>query len=156
MEKRLKFLTLIVCFVIVYSVGFFGSIFTSRGIDTNWYSSVRPDITPPAWVFPIVWNVLFFLIGISLYLAWTKSEFLDKIPIGLSFGLNLTFNFLWTVFYFDLQKPLWAFVDLVFLWISIIFMMFAVWKVSRKSAWLLVPYLLWVSFASVLNFLSIK
>lgn len=152
--KKVNWKVLIFSLIIVYSIAFIGSLFTS--IDNDWYESVRPTITPPSFVFPIVWNILFFLIALSLYLAWINSKNKDKKKIILVFGINLILNALWSFLYFKMQNPLYAFVDLILIWISIIAMIFVTYKIKKSSAYLLIPYLLWVSFAGILNWLSIK
>ncbi|MCW8965097.1 MAG: tryptophan-rich sensory protein [Candidatus Pacearchaeota archaeon] len=154
MKKKINFKVLILSLVIVYSFAFIGSLFTS--IDNSWYDSVRPSITPPSFVFPIVWNILFFLIALSLYIAWINSNKIEKKKVAFVFGTNLVLNAFWSFLYFGLQNPLYAFIDLILIWVSILGMIFVTYKIKKISAYLLIPYLLWVSFAGVLNWLSIK
>ncbi|MBU1988743.1 MAG: tryptophan-rich sensory protein, partial [Nanoarchaeota archaeon] len=86
--NRINWKVLIVSFVIVYLVAFVGSLFTSPVTDSEWYDSIKPSITPPGWVFPIVWNVLFFLIGLSLYFSWINAKKLDvKKKLVIVFGI---------------------------------------------------------------------
>jgi len=148
-------MVLVASFLVVYLAAFLGSVFTSSKVDTAWYDSIQPLITPPNYVFPIVWNILFFLIALSLYFAWTNSDKRNKKKLAFVFGLNLFLNVLWSVLYFGLQNPLLAFGDLILLWFSILAMIFVTSKIKKSSSLLLVPYLLWVSFAGVLNYLSI-
>lgn len=138
---------LLYSFIIVFFVGFIGSLFTNTG--SGWYDGVRPSITPPNFVFPIVWNLLFLMIVFSMYFVWKKRKDLVKFYI-----INLLFNGLWTVFYFGLKNVLLAFIDLILIWGSIIYLIFIVWKVDKRASVLLIPYLLWVSFAGILNYLS--
>jgi translocator protein len=157
MKKRINFKILVLSFIIVYSFAFLGSILTLKSVNSEWYDSIKPSITPPNWVFPVIWNILFFLIALSLFLSLTKAKNKNlKWKIKSIFGINLSLNVLWSFFYFYLKQPLYAFFDLILLWLSIIFMIYLVWKINKKSAWLLVPYLLWVTFAGVLNYLSIQ
>jgi tryptophan-rich sensory protein len=155
-KRKVNIKVLVLCLLIVYAVAFLGSLFTSPATDTSWYESIRPSITPPNWVFPIVWNVLFFLIALSLYFSWTLSVNLqERKRVAFAFGLNLALNVLWSVLYFGMKSPLSAFVEIFFLWASIIYMIYVSSRIDKKAGWLLVPYLLWVSFAIVLNYLSI-
>lgn len=154
MVKKLNIKLLIICLVIVYAVAFVGSLFTSPVTDSSWYESIKPSITPPNFVFPIVWNILFFLIGVSLYLVWKNSKKKDKKNIMYVFGINFFLNVLWSVFYFGMKNPTLAFFELIFLWASIVAMVFFTYRINRVSSYLLWPYLLWVSFAGVLNYLS--
>jgi translocator protein len=153
-QKVHKLKIFVLSLVVVYLSAFIGSLFTSMNTDSEWYQSIRPAITPPNYVFPIVWNILFFLIALSLYFAWINSNEKQKIKVAIVFGVNLILNILWSVFYFGMQKPNYAFFELIVLWFSIISMIALTARINKKSAWLLVPYLLWVSFAGVLNYLS--
>ena len=151
--KKINWKVLVLSLIIVYGIAFLGSLFTSSNVNTEWYEQTRNSLTPPNYVFPIVWNILFFLIAISLYFAWTNAKKKDKKEIGYVFGLNLVLNVLWSVLFFGLQNPIASFVELIVLWISILLMIIVVYKTSKLSAYLLIPYLLWVSFAGILNYL---
>jgi len=145
---------LIISIVLVYLVAFIGSIFTSSETNSGWYQQVRPSITPPNWVFPIVWNILFLLIGISLYYSWIS--FKDKRVVVILYSSNLILNLLWSYFYFKLHNPILAFIDLIGIWLTLIILIYATWKINKKASYLLMPYLLWITFAGVLNYLSIN
>jgi len=155
-KKRFHRLTLIISLLIVFLfVGGIGSLFTSKNTNTDWYQSIKPSITPPSLVFPIVWNLLFLLISFSLYFAWTNSKNkLDKKKVILVFGINFILNILWSVLFFGLKMLQLAFVEVIIFWFSILAMILITRKISKKSAWLLVPYLIWVAFASILTYLA--
>ncbi|MCL5018775.1 MAG: tryptophan-rich sensory protein [Candidatus Pacearchaeota archaeon] len=155
MKKRTKinWKVLIASFVAVYFSAFIGSLFTSGNVTSAWYESIRQSITPPNWIFPVVWNVLFFLIALSLYIAWTNSSKKQKPKLAIFFGFNLMLNTLWSLIFFVLKNPAIAFFELIIFWVSIVSIIFITWKINRNSAWLLFPYLLWVSFAGILNYL---
>jgi len=144
---------LVVSLVVVYLVAFMGSLFTNA--DTSWYEAIKPSITPPNWVFPVVWNILFFLIALSLYFAWTNSDKDQKSSIVRVFAVNLLLNILWSLFFFGLRLPTLAFFELILLWSSIIYMVIVLLDIEKKSAYLLLPYLIWVTFAGILNYLII-
>jgi len=151
MKKR-NWKVLIISLVVVYSFAFIGSIFTSGNTDSPWYESIRQSITPPNWVFPIVWNVLFFLIALSIYFSWTSAKNIStKKSIAILFGLNLFFNALWSYVFFGLKNPVGAFFELIALWISIVSLLILTYRVNKRAFYLLVPYFLWVSFAGILN-----
>lgn len=156
-KSRIKWNILIISLVVVYFTAFLGSIFTSPNTTPNseYYNSVRPAITPPNWVFPVVWNILFFLIALSLYFAWTRSNKKQKKGVAWVFAINLFLNAFWSFLYFGLQSPALAFVELIVLWLSIIAMIYITRKITKLSSCLLIPYFLWVSFAGILNYLSI-
>ena len=148
--------TLVVCLIIVFGVGFSGSLLANGETSSSWYESVKPSITPPGWVFPIVWNILFALIALSLWVAWTKATPKQRTTLTLWFGANLVLNALWSLFYFGMHRPDIAFIDLLLLWITIVGMIYASGKIDKRAGWLLVPYLVWVSFAGVLNYLTLS
>lgn len=155
MKKKvnINWKVLIVCLAIVYGTAFIGSVFTSGNTDTGWYQEIKPAITPPSYIFPIVWNILFFLIALSLYSVWINSNKKQKRIVSLVFGINFFLNAFWSYLFFELKNPIYSFFEIVILWFSIILMIFVTRKIDRKSAYLLIPYLLWVSFAGVLNYL---
>lgn len=154
--KKINWKVLVISFLIVFAVAFIGSLFTSPNTDTGWYNSIKPEITPPNWVFPVVWNILFILIALSLYVAWINSKNKKhKRNIIIAFGINFILNILWSVLYFGLKNLFAAFIEIFFLWSSIMFMTYIAYNINRKAGYLLIPYLLWVSFAVILNYLSV-
>ncbi len=151
-QKKLNWRVLIISIIVVYAIGFLGSLFTSSSVNSSWYQNLKPIITPPNWIFPIVWNILFLLIALSIYFSWTgtKSKELKK-DIIISFGINLILNFLWSLVFFGLRNPALAFLELIILWISIAELLELTYKINMKAFWLLVPYITWVTFAGILN-----
>lgn len=155
-QKRVKMVDckiLAGCFLAVFIVSLFGSLVMDK---TGWYESIKPGITPPNYVFPIVWTALYILIAVAIYLVWVKTKKKDKVNVGILIGVNLIANGLWTYFFFGLKNPLLAFFDLIVIWFSIIGMLIWAYKTDRKAFYLLIPYFLWVSFAGILNFLAIQ
>ncbi|MEO0098315.1 MAG: TspO/MBR family protein [candidate division WOR-3 bacterium] len=143
---------IIISLVIPLFVGFLGSQFTARTVK-SWYPTLnKPPFSPPNWVFAPVWNLLFILMGIAFYLVWQK-DFGGKIRSLLTiYFLQLFFNLLWSFFFFTLKNPLLAFCEIIILWFLILINIIAFFKVRKVAGYLLIPYLLWVSFALVLNF----
>lgn len=151
-----KGVILIICIVIVAIAAVLGSVFTGPGVKSSWYQQIKPAITPPNIVFPIAWTVLFILIALSLYFAWTSAKTKkEKTRIGIVFGINLVLNVVWSILFFGMKKPGYAFIEIILLWISIVSMMAVTYNISKKSFWMLLPYLLWVTFATILTFLAI-
>ena len=111
----------------------------------------KPPLSPPGWLFPVVWTVNYVLMGIALYLVRTTKTKEEKLPAIISFGVQLFFNFFWSIIFFNAQAYLFAFVWLLLLWISIIVNIFFFSKINLTSSKLLIPYLLWVTFAGYLN-----
>lgn len=156
MLKRINWKVFISSAIIVFLVATIGGVFTSQSTNSEWYESIKPSITPPNYVFPIVWNFLFILIIFSVYFSWMSSRKIqDKRRIALLFGINFFLNILWSVFYFGMRNPFFAFIELIFLWASILLLILGIHRISRKASYLLIPYFLWVSFAGILNYLSI-
>jgi len=143
--------------VVCQITGVVGSIFTRPSIPT-WYSSLqKPDFTPPDWLFAPVWITLYTLMGISAYLVWNKGFENKNIKISLFiFAVQLLLNALWSFLFFGLHSPLYAFIEIIILWIAIAIVILYFLKISLPSGFLLLPYLLWVSFAVVLNFYIMK
>jgi len=153
--KKINWKVLISCILIVFVLlGGIGSLFTTPNTNSGWYNSIKPDITPPSFVFPIVWNILFLLISISLYFAWTNSKTKkNKKKIIWVFGINFLLNILWSVLFFALKLPKLAFAEIILLWLSIGLIFIKTWKIKKLSSWLILPYWLWVSFAGILNWI---
>lgn len=126
-----------------------GGFFTVSSVSSWYVTLVKPSFNPPSWIFGPVWSILYLLMGISLYLVWVKKE---DLKVFLIFGTQLFLNVLWSILFFGLQAPLFAFVEIILLWIAILVTIIYFYKLNKVSAYLLVPYILWVSFAAVLNF----
>lgn len=147
------YLKLIAAVAVSELAGIAGSVFTAPSI-AGWYAGiVKPAINPPPWVFAPVWTALFALMGIAAFLVWRSGwERKDvKIALGIFLG-QLILNTLWSIIFFGLQSPGGAFFEIVILWLAILATMLAFAKISKRAAWLLAPYILWVSFAAYLNY----
>jgi benzodiazapine receptor len=155
--KKKDVLTLAICILICQCVGFIGSLFTRPSIPT-WYATLdKPPFTPPNWIFSPVWITLFLLMGISLFLIWRRGFAERKVRIALvCFGSQLIFNILWSVLFFGFRSSLAGFIDIAALWVAIALTIFYCLKVSKMAGVLLVPYIVWVSFAAVLNFFILR
>ncbi len=134
-------------------VGFLATPFTISSIPT-WYALLnKPPFSPPNWVFGPVWTLLYFLMGVSVWLIWMQKKNSKDKKKGLKvFGVQLLLNFCWSVLFFGLHQPIIALIEIITLWVAILVTILQFYKVNRTAAYLLVPYLLWVSFASILNF----
>lgn len=131
--------------------GVLGSFFTLGSID-SWYSTLsKPFFTPPGWVFGPAWITLYTLMGIAFYWVWSSGDKKSLAAMWL-FGIHLFFNAIWSIIFFGLKLPGWALADIVILWILIIWVMIRFYRISKKAGLIMIPYLLWVSFASILNF----
>lgn len=132
--------------------GGIGATATVESVRT-WYPTLRkPDFNPPNWIFGPVWSTLYLLMGIANFLVSRQADGGTALrQARLWYRLQLVLNTLWSILFFGRRSPLAALVGIVFLWIAIVLTILAFARVSRRAALLLVPYLLWVSFAAVLN-----
>lgn len=133
-------------------VGILGSVFTVSSIPT-WYATInRPSFAPPNWIFGPVWTLLYFLMGIAFYLIWEQGWNKKKVrTAGNYFLAQLALNSIWSPIFFGLRSPLMALVVIIAMWALIVMTMKKFYPLSRLAFYLLVPYLLWVSFATILN-----
>lgn len=145
-QKNINLQKLTISVLTCEAVGVLG-YFATSGALTSWYANIiKPSFTPPAWVFGPVWTILYFLMGISLYLVWAKKSQLRW------FWIQLTLNALWPISFFELHSPLLGLINIVALWISVVMTIRVFNKTSKPATYLLLPYLAWISFALILNF----
>ncbi len=152
--KKQNILKLIISIFLPLFAGIIGSYFTTPNIE-SWYLFLdKPALNPPNFIFAPVWTALYILMGISLFLIWSsdKNNKEKKKPL-IFFGIQLILNSSWSIIFFGLQNPQLALVNIFILWIFIIITIFSFYKISKKAGIILVPYLLWVTFASYLNYM---
>jgi translocator protein len=133
-------------------VAVIGSIVTSSSVRT-WYTTInKPVFNPPSWLFGPVWTTLFFLMAISAFIVWENSTDKKESTKSISiYNIQLGLNLLWSILFFGFKSPTAAFIEILFLWVVILYTIIKFNKISKISAILLIPYLLWVSFAAFLN-----
>jgi translocator protein len=136
-------------------VAVLGGLLTEVG---PWYKSLKtPKWKPPDWAFGPIWTVIITMTVIAGIFAWRDANLeADRQAILTSFGVNCVLNIAWSGFYFKLKRPDWALVETCFLWLSIVWMIAVVYPISNTAGLLLVPYLIWVGIASVLNWVVVK
>jgi benzodiazapine receptor len=151
--KAVDTLKLVLSIAVCELAGFIGSFFTIPSIP-GWYATLaRPELAPPNWVFGPVWTTLFALMGIAAFLIWKKGISHKPVRSALwVFLIQLVLNACWTIIFFGLHSPGIAFAEIVILWVAILGTIILFARISRAAAWLLLPYILWVSFAAYLNF----
>jgi translocator protein len=150
-----NWIRLAIALVLPQLAGLIGSLFTTSAIPT-WYATLnRPSFAPPNWIFAPVWTLLFLLMGIAFYLVWQspvkKSQKEIKKQAIRFFLIQLVFNTLWSIIFFGQQLLYLAFVEILFLWVLILLTILRFKKIKALAAYLMIPYILWVSFASILN-----
>ncbi|WP_158826412.1 TspO/MBR family protein [Mucilaginibacter lacusdianchii] len=152
--KPIKFkpLALIASLTITLGIGITASLITRPQIP-SWYPTLnKPSFSPPNWLFAPVWTTIYILIAIAAYLVWQRRDYSNLYTRArTTYVLQLVLNFMWSMVFFGVHQILGALVVIGLLWLSILLCIYYFGKFSRVAAWLFVPYLLWVSFASLLN-----
>lgn len=142
---------LIVSVIIPLAVGGISSLIVGNGFRIYSESSVnQPPFAPPSWLFPLVWTILYILMGISSYLIYEKDISASKQPLAI-YAIQLLLNFMWPIFFFSLNAYLLSFIWLIMLWAFTLAMIIAFCKINKIAGLLQIPYLLWLSFALYLN-----
>jgi tryptophan-rich sensory protein len=146
------FFSLPVFLIACLATGFAGALFTASSVNT-WYAGLeKPAFTPPNWLFAPVWTTLYVLMGISGWLVWRKRRELDVRITLVLFAIQLLLNLLWSLIFFGLRLPAWAFLEIIILWLAIALYAAAALRISKAASLLFLPYLAWVGFAAVLNY----
>ncbi len=149
---KINYKLLAICIAIPLAVGALAGFITNDSMETFGRLN-QPALSPPAILFPIVWTILYILMGISSYLVLTSGQGKNKIRDAMiHYGLQLTFNFFWSIWFFSFGWYLFAFAWLLVLWVLIFNTITAFYDIDKRAAYLMIPYLLWVSFAGYLNF----
>lgn len=147
----MKILKLISAIVICFLAGIIGSLYTTNSIST-WYVTInKPSFNPPNWLFAPAWTTLYILMGISLYIVWQQQS-KTKNKAYLLFYSQLVLNALWSIIFFGYHNLLLAFIEIIILWIVILWTIIEFHRISKTAAYLLIPYLGWVTFASILTY----
>lgn len=148
MNKTVK---LILCIFIPLLAGTLSGIATASGVN-GWFQTInKPSFNPPNYIFGPVWTILYILMGISFYMVLQSPNTNKKKYAVAIFFIQLLLNFCWSFLFFKFKFIGAAFIDIILIWLSIICMIYTFYKINKRAALLQVPYLLWVSFASILN-----
>ena len=142
---------LIIAILIPLGIGLLASLLTRSGIQNYTDNLIKPIFSPPKILFPIVWTILYILMGYSSYLIY-QSMSCHKGTCLLLYGLNLFLNFMWTIIFFNLEARLFAFLFIILLDIVVGLMIYCFMGINKKAAYLNIPYFIWLIFASILNF----
>lgn len=146
---RIQWKKIVICLIIPLAIGSLSAFLTKDNMQI-FASLNKPVLAPPAWLFPIVWTILYILMGIASYLVLTSDK--ESFTALVVYGIQLGFNFLWSIIFFNLKLYLLAFIWLAFMWILIFVTLILFYRIIKLSGYLMIPYLLWVSFAGYLNY----
>ena len=148
---KIKWKTLLICIAIPLAVGILAGIITRSAMD-DFSALDQPPLSPPSWLFPVVWSILYVLMGISLYLAVTSGAPQRKLTTAFGlFAAQLFFNFFWSIIFFNFGAYYFAFAWLIVLWVLIILCAISFYGIDKRAGYLWLPYILWVTFAGYLN-----
>lgn len=147
-----KIVSFIACLLIPMLIGFFSSFLTRFEVDGTWFNLLKkPYFNPPNWLFAPVWTTLFLLMGIGLYFIWNSGFVEIRKKAILVFSIQLFLNFCWSILFFYSHLILASVIDILLLWISICYMIILFRRIKPIAGYLQIPYLAWVTFASVLD-----
>lgn len=147
--SNIKWKSLLVNIAIPLAVGGVSALITGGGFK-NYGAVAKPVLSPPSWIFPVVWTILYILMGISSYLIYEKDDSSAKRPLAI-YAIQLFFNFLWPIFFFSFEAYLFSFIWLLLLWAFVFAMIIEFYKVNKTAGLLQIPYLIWLTFAAYLN-----
>lgn len=151
MIMKTKYKTLVISILIPLLIGGLAG-FISRNSMSSFEQLIKPPLSPPGWLFPIVWTILYTMMGFASYLIYTSDAPKETIEHALRlYGWQLIFNFFWSIWFFNFQLYFFSFIWLVILWLLILATMISFSRISKPAAYLMLPYLLWVTFAGYLN-----
>ncbi|MBW3004887.1 tryptophan-rich sensory protein [Candidatus Woesearchaeota archaeon] len=150
MKQMTKFLLSMILPFIAASIG---SYFTTASVST-WYAALqKPSFSPPNWIFTPVWIILYLMMGLALYLVWKEGWETKLVKTGMIlFFIQLVLNALWSIVFFGFHTPFYGLICIIALWVAIAATTYMFYRVSEKATYLMIPYLLWVTFAAILNY----
>ncbi len=149
--KKISVWSLIIALVIPLLVGGLSAMISSKGM-ANYGSMNKPPLSPPAWLFPIAWTLLYVMMGLASYFIYDSEAYSADRSCALKlYGIQLAMNFLWSIVFFNWGLYLIAFIWLLVMWCVVILCAFCFFRINKTAGWLLVPYILWLTFAAYLN-----
>lgn len=150
-RMKIDYRKLAAVIVITLTAAAIGSVATFQSIPT-WYATLnKPALNPPSWVFGPVWTILYVLMAVSAYLVWNSKSRQKREALAI-YGLQLILNVAWSIAFFGFKSPFYALVVIIALWLTIAATIVKFNKISKRAAWLLIPYIAWVTFAAYLNY----
>lgn len=150
MNKSVKIaIALVICLMVGYSA----SVVTRPSVETWYPTLIKPPFNPPNWIFMPVWTLLYILMAVAAGMVWDKiKEQQETVKMALGFFIiQLTLNAIWSYLFFELKNPMLALIEIVLLWLMIYETYLKFIKINKMAGYLLIPYMVWVAFAAVLN-----
>ncbi|WP_291632730.1 TspO/MBR family protein [Clostridium sp.] len=151
-DGKKSIVALIISILLAQGIGFLSG-FLSMTPQNTYENFNKPSFSPPGWVFPVVWTILFFLMAVAAYRIWMKGKSGEGVRKALVlYGIQLFLNFLWSIIFFRFRLYAIAFLELLLLLVFILLTTFEFYRIDKPAAYLMIPYIAWVSFAGVLNY----
>ncbi len=148
---KVEWKKLLICIVIPLAVGGLSGWISGGGMEAFGQLN-QPPLSPPGWLFPVVWSILYSLMGVASYLVLTSGQDEGQIRTALTvYGIQLAVNFVWPILFFNFETYLGAFIWLLYLWLLILVTVVLFYRISKTAGILMIPYLVWVTFAGYLN-----
>ena len=152
MKSQKVLLIKCICILVPLIVGGLSALLSGGGMKIFGELN-KPPLSPPGWLFPVVWTILYILMGIASYLVLSSGARREQIDKAIAvYAYQLMVNFLWSILFFDFQWYLFSFLWLILLWILIVITTLRFYRISKTAGYLMIPYLIWVTFAGYLNF----
>jgi benzodiazapine receptor len=143
----------IVALMLPQAAGALGAVFSAAKVPIWYQTLLKPSFTPPGWIFGPVWGLLYIMMGLAFFFVWTADQGQKKTRFAISFfGIHLLINTLWSIVFFGLQSPWLGLITIIVLWLMITGLLVLFWRIRKLAGALMMPYWLWVTFASVLNY----
>jgi tryptophan-rich sensory protein len=150
---KFQWLKLIAALILPQAAGAIGGFFSAASVPTWYQTLLKPSFTPPGWIFGPVWGMLYLMMGVAFFFVLISEQGKGKVRFAAElFCVHLLLNTLWSILFFGLRNPFLAFLDIIVLWLMITALIFVFGRIRKIAGALMIPYWLWVSFASVLNY----
>lgn len=149
--KRKTVIIYVIGALIAIAVGALSGILTMGNMDLYAQGIIKPPLAPPGWLFPVVWTILYALMGLGSAIIWLEAPSAERNKALNLYVAQLTVNFFWSLIFFNAQAFGFAALWLILLWVLVVLMIWRFWKVNRTAALLQIPYLTWLTFAAYLN-----
>ena len=148
-----KYVKILLCATTCIGVGYLSGMATQSSVTTWFPTLTKPSFNPPSWVFAPVWSLLYMMMGIAAGLVWNRIDYEKEVvkKALVFFVIQLALNALWSILFFGIRNPFLAFIEIILLWLMIYETYVQFGKIDKIAGYLFVPYILWVSFAAVLN-----
>lgn len=150
--KKIRIGALIIALAVPLAVGGVSALLTMNSMEIYGTTLVKPPLSPPAWLFPVAWTILYIMMGLASYLIYTAETDANDRTVALAeYAIQLTMNFFWSIIFFNMEAYFIAFVWLIVMWSVVIICTVRFYRIRKLAGIMLIPYILWLTFAAYLN-----